>query len=1229
MKLNLGNSLLYMSDLIKKFRWDFCLFLLLISTPAIFCSPDNLQKNGSDLQKKSSQIIIDSVVGVVIDSSIAVLKNLPPPRYIPLPAAAGFSYKNSLEGGGENIELYPASFTKAKAALAHFTNFNTEEGLPLPGIYCSWRDRKNRLWFGTAGGGVSCYDGVKFVNYDKNHGLVNGIIRSIGEDEHGTLWFGSIGFGVSKFDGVKFTTYTTDDGLADNKVFSIRADQKGKIWFGTFQGVSSYDGKSFTTIDTADGLPSNNVNMISVDKGGDLWFATIGGGACRYDGKKLITYNTDNGLSSNIVTCVFEDSKGRHWIGTYGGGVNLYEGSVFVNYTTRNGLVDDVIVDVEEDNSGRIWFASDGGGVGSYDGRKFESFTVNEGLANNGVRSVTKDLHNNLWFATNGGGVSKYNGKSLRVFTPKQGIPESIIWSLTEDRKGNLWFGTNGDGAFMFDGKVFKQYTIHQGLHDNTINGIARDSSGNIWFISFNNGLCKFDGKGFTTYSTENGLPVNGLSSIAVDSKGNIWVGSLEGHLSKFDGIGFTNYKSSDSFSNKYIVCIKEDRKGNIWLGFDGGGVCRFDGKKFYHYDRRHGLNTNSVVDIKEDTKGSLWFASGGDGVFRFDGVSFSAISTDNGLSDNRVCGVVEDSRGVIWIGTNKGFSGLKFNISVNGNDKANSVGAGLIDFKNDKFMSLEPVWEYFNSNTNYPIKDINDGAVYIKKQNLPFGDIEDAGTIWASCGDNKLICLSPGIVGKTSTVPEVFIRHVDIDESRVNWYAFNKKIIDTAISEQHEFRVYGKKLSNAARDSLMKKFSDLEFDSIQPFYDVPQNLVVPYNHNQVSFEYGAIETNSSKLVKYRYLLEGYDDDWSPPTDKTSVTFGNIAEGKYKFLLAASGTDHNWSIPVAYYFTVKPPWWRTWWAYCSYIILLISAVYAMVRFRTLAIKKENLILEQKVAVRTHELSEAKNHIEHSLEKLKATQAQLIQSEKMASLGELTAGIAHEIQNPLNFVNNFSEVNKELLEELNEEIEKGNYEEVKVIATDIKANEEKISHHGKRADAIVKGMLQHSRTTTHTKEPTDINALADEYLRLAYHGLRAKDKSFNVNLKTAFDEGTGMVNIIPQDIGRVILNVVTNAFYAVNEKKKLLGDSYEATVSLTTKRTSDTVEIIVEDNGNGIPQKVVDKIFQPFFTTKPTGQGTGLGLSLAYDIVKAHGGEIKVNSTLEEGAEFTIILPIDL
>lgn len=313
------------------------------------------------------------------------------------------------------------------------------------------------------------------------------------------------------------------------------------------------------------------------------------------------------------------------------------------------------------------------------------------------------------------------------------------------------------------------------------------------------------------------------------------------------------------------------------------------------------------------------------------------------------------------------------------------------------------------------------------------------------------------------------------------------------------------------------------------------------------------------------------------------------------------------------------------------IIILAVLVIVFIQYRNNRQKhKTNLLLQHQ-----------KEQVESTLTELKSTQAQLIQSEKMASLGVLTAGIAHEIRNPLNFVNNFSEVNKELLLELKEEIRKGNLEDVKIIANDVMDNEEKISHHGKRADAIVKGMLHHSRTGSAQKEPTDINLLVEEYLRLSYHGFRNRDKSpghagFNATIETNFDESIGEINVVPQDIGRVLLNLFNNAFYAVSafanvslraDEVASTDKGFKPTVFVSTKKKNKWIEISVKDNGIGIPGKIKDNIFQPFFTTKPPGEGTGLGLSLSYDIIKAHGGEIKVESQENKGSEFKVLLPV--
>ncbi len=421
------------------------------------------------------------------------------------------------------------------------------------------------------------------------------------------------------------------------------------------------------------------------------------------------------------------------------------------------------------------------------------------------------------------------------------------------------------------------------------------------------------------------------------------------------------------------------------------------------------------------------------------------------------------------------------------------------------------------------------------------------------------------------------------------------------------------------------------------------QLVELSHNQNRISFNYVALHFENPAQNQYAYQLVGYDKNWVRAGHQRSVTYTNLAPATYTFRVKASNSDGIWNEKGAsVMIVIHPPWWETWWSWGLWVVLFISAVYAFVAYRSRKLLRDKRVLEETVQVRTHEVMEQKEEIiqqkeeiesqrdslEKTLDDLKATQTQLVQREKMASLGELTAGIAHEIQNPLNFVNNFSEVNKEMLLELEAEIKNGNTEDALALATDIIQNEEKINHHGKRADNIVKGMLQHSRAGSGKKEPANINALADEYLRLAYHGLRASDKSFNAEMITHFDPKLPAINVIPQDIGRVLLNLFNNAFYAVHQKQKMAGADYKPEVSVSTTTGNGQAIIRVKDNGIGIPDAIKEKIMQPFFTTKPTGEGTGLGLSLTYDmVVKGHGGSITVDTKEGEYTIFTITLPL--
>ncbi|MBD0351884.1 MAG: GHKL domain-containing protein [Flavisolibacter sp.] len=421
------------------------------------------------------------------------------------------------------------------------------------------------------------------------------------------------------------------------------------------------------------------------------------------------------------------------------------------------------------------------------------------------------------------------------------------------------------------------------------------------------------------------------------------------------------------------------------------------------------------------------------------------------------------------------------------------------------------------------------------------------------------------------------------------------------------DFRLSGKAVQPSERSPLTEPLQNARKISLR------------YNQNIFSFEFAGIHFSSPEHNRQLYKLENYDLDWREAGAEKTAYYYNVPPGRYVFKVRAASSGGVWAEKTVAVI-VHPPWWRTWWAYCFYGALFIAGVYVAHRYQ-----KQRVIAAERERARVRELAQAKE-IEKAYHELKLTQAQLIQREKMASLGELTAGIAHEIQNPLNFVNNFSEVSKELIEEVKQEMANGNTAEAAAIADNVLDNLTKIEHHGKRADSIVKNMLQHSRISTGEKQPTDINALADEYLRLSYHGMRARDKNFQAVVETHFDPAVGKINVVPQDIGRVLLNLFNNAFYAVSEKKRQLNGEYEPSVFVSTKKENDKVVITVRDNGTGIPQKIVDKIFQPFFTTKPTGEGTGLGLSLSYDIVtKGHGGELKVNT--EEGAWTTFIISL--
>ncbi len=1096
------------------------------------------------------------------------------------------------------------------------------------------------------------------------NGIRLGQINSIARDIHGVLWLSDQTFRcIISYDGKRMTKYQNDpkndNSLGGYYPECISTDSAGIVWIGFYgMGLDRFDPEtgSFTHYrynkSDPNSLANDSVSSILVDHLGNVWIGN-NGGLDLLDVKtgKFKHYShssTDpSSLSHNRVRALYEDHQGEIWVGTGLvwdfndlGGLNRLDRSTgkFTRYLNDpqdpHSLIDNRVRAIFEDSKGNFWVGTAGDGLHSLDRKtgKFERYLYDPKNSNHlsrpALSSVTRigasgkplyledhitfineDAEGQLWIGSFLSGINRFDPRSQRMehfgttAEFSNSIKENSVWCSLMSTDGLIWISTQESTLYMADINAIN-IPFHR-IKIPTINDMERESAAVTWYGT-NDGLYRVDTitkkieSFFYQPGNENSLSSSGVGSIYKDKEGIFWLGTFNG-LNRFDRKTkkFTRYNILN-VSNTY-----EDSRGNLWVGTWGNGLHKLDRTtgKFTTY-RNNPADSNSIsqdlpIFEEEDISGDLWVATVNNG-----GMNRLDVKTGkfrHYLPDHTIITSVFDASGVWWIGTTRGLL--------------------WYDRKNDKFFPLEIINPDFS---------------------IPF-----VRSLTLDLDDNLWIGASGGLYRLNKARDNLFnlgFRNGMVGDS-LTFGVTNKEIDGTIVlcaSEGYYLLSPGKIKANTVPPNIQLTKFWLDGKIIKPQENGP--LTEPFykaskimlGHNQNSFSIGFADIDFSRFEEKNiyYKLEDYDMEWRVSDQDNKAFYYNIPPGKYTFRVKTyNGNNGIWAqknIAVI----ISPPWWKTWWAYSLYALTFILLGWSLYK-----IQKERLITAEQEKNRAKELAQAKE-IEKAYQVLKNTQSQLIQSEKMASLGELTAGIAHEIQNPLNFVNNFSEVSVELLDEMNHEIAKENLEEVKNLSGHIKQNLEKIMHHGKRADAIVKGMLQHSHTGTGQKEPTDINALADEYFRLAYHGLRAKDKSFNTTMQSHFDKSIDKVNIIPQDIGRVMLNLINIAFYAVTEKARKEENGYEPTVTLTTKlssginaavnepviRNPQSVIISVKDNGNGIPQKVLDKIFQPFFTTKPTGQGTGLGLSLSYDIIKAHGGELKVETKEGEGSEFIINLP---
>ncbi len=1071
--------------------------------------------------------------------------------------------------------------------------------------------------------------------------------------------FGTHAFGqINASKGVpSFTNYNVGDlNLAGQQVWSVNQNKDGFLFVGTSSGLQKFDGKNWELLASPTTEFNTNVRSTLLASDSTFYFGSLGDfGIVTTDSigktieKSLLEGFPSDMIFNDIWSIRESDGKiyfqAREAIFVYTPGTDnlsssikvwkpdtefMYsfslEGTYFTHqmnlglFKEKNGILElvpeseflgkervQVLLPYKE--KGEFLVGAFAGGLYHYNGQDFIPFpTEIDSLLQE--RSLYKALalpDNTYAMSILGHGffILDSAGKIKSHFDIKNSIPDQSVYAFHLDNTGNLWVGTNSGLSKI---EIFSPVSRFDSDVYEIGNVLSLGSYGNTLYIGTSTTVLYIDPEDGVVKKVD-GVPNTQVFDLEPD--GNLVLSTGVG-IYQIKGSTATIIKGTESLQSLQVV-ISKMHPGYVFVsgGFGIDVLKRaLAGNGTYEYESVGSISgvQRSVYSLAENGEGELWGGTQAGILFR---VVFAKTASGNLDVPNARVEEISENDGV------RGLSGL---------------AVGPIDGK--IYTSGIDGFYFFNSSTQEferdPVFSFSDEIANINLDTYGLAAAETGNVYLDFKGDKRLAFHQQDGTYKLQAFPfnlinSSFISSSYTEPNGIIWFGTDAGLL--RIDPNKEYRIdhpvplYFTSVSSNNKNLSLNKQSDESIPEIE------------FKGNSISFSYAAPFFIKENQIRYQTFLEGLDEDWTDWEDKIYREFSNLPYGSYTFRVKAKNTFNTISEEIVYSFDILPPWYATWWAYLLYAISFALLVFGLVRFQTgrvLAIERDKN--------KDKELAHAKE-IEKAYEDLKNTQSQLIHSEKMASLGELTAGIAHEIQNPLNFVNNFSEVSEELIDEMREELEKGNMKLVLEISDDLKQNLSKIKHHGRRADGIVKGMLEHSRGNTNDKKPTDLNALSEEFLRLSYHGLRAKDKSFSADFDSELDYSLPRVNVVAQDVGRVILNLINNAFYAVGQKAKELESNGKANGTYNPKVTVQTrlvdlngngggVEICIKDNGGGIPKKIKDKIFQPFFTTKPTGSGTGLGLSLSYDIIKAHGGDLRVKSIEEEGTEMIIFLPIE-
>ena len=842
------------------------------------------------------------------------------PRFIPgkyaiePPVKTKATGKTSLYHYAQPVQAQPPSFKDA--ASYNMQYLDVDQGLSSSYVMSIVEDSRGNLWFADWAAGVSMYDGKSFMHFGEDDGFLSNYIWTIHEDKKGNMWFGSDGFGACRYDGNMITHYSTDDGLANDLILDIDEDHNGNLWFATGEGLSKFDGEYFYNYTTAQGLSSDYITGLMVDHLGNLWIATDGGGMIHYDcnGENGFTHYTEkDGMPSNSINVLFEDSNENIWIGTNGNGVCLFDGYSFFTYTTEQGLSSDIIYSINEDDYNNIWFGTDGGGACLFNRSAFIHFTEKEGLSNNIVRSIAPDSDGNMWFGTYGAGVNKYNEKSFENYTENQGLNSSIVRDIVEDRKGNVWFAQN-IGVSKYNGKTFEHYTVNEGLNNNTVRAMLEDHDGNLWFATNGGGANKFDGKTFTYYTQREGMSSDIILCMYEDSKHNIWFGTNGAGITKFDGENFYHITEEQGLGNNTIRAIIEDREGNMWFGTNGGGTDKFDGKTIIHYTKNEGMSDDYILSLLEDSKGNIWVGAEGGGLNKMEKDTILHFGMSEGLSNPIVWSIIEDFNNNLWVSTENGLNLIVFSED----DKFQITQFGKLD-------GLKGVDFYPNS-------------VCLDNENR----------LWWGSG-KALTMLDLNKYEQITKAPVMHISNISIEQTFVDYRSLKDSI-------EKGYSVYLTEKSTVP-------LNNISYDSVLAFSNCPTNIELPYNLNHLTFHFNAIDWSAPHKLRYQYILEGLDKEWSPILDENRAVYSNIPYGEYTFKVKAIGEAQIWSDILEYPVIIYPPWWFTWWAYILYFVTFVLSIVAIIRWRTYKLVEHKKELEQTVTDRTIEVVQQKELVE--------------------------------------------------------------------------------------------------------------------------------------------------------------------------------------------------------------------------------------------------------------------------